>query len=395
MLRGTPLRFPRMAVERSDMSQSQTMLAAEWEALLNAAVDAIVVIDDRGRIVTFNPSAEQMFGYRAADVVGRDVAILMPDPDRSQHEGYLQRYLSTRAPRVIGIGREVEGLRRDGVRFPLALSIGESNSDRGRHFVGIMRDLTAQREQEQRARSLESRLAHAGRVNLMGEMAAGIAHEINQPLSAIATYAQAAKRLLQRDPIDLSKLADVCQKIDEQALRAGQVMENLRRFLRKPEVETRRLDINTVVEDVRLLSEADSRARAIPIRFEYASDLPEVRADAGGLQQVVLNLTRNAVDAMADLPSKHRGIDVRTRVDSAGRVEVAVSDHGYGVPAELGATIFDPFVSTKKDGLGVGLAVSQSIVQSYRGSLSYKNNPGGGATFVVSLPSIHEIEPAA
>jgi two-component system sensor kinase FixL len=316
----------------------------------------------------------------------------MPEPDGSQHEGYLQRYLSTREPRVIGIGREVEGVRRDGVKFPIALSIGESNSDRGRHFVGIIRDLTAQREQEQRARSLESRLAHAGRVNLMGEMAAGIAHEINQPLSAIATYAQAAKRLLQRNPIDAGKLAEVCHKIDEQALRAGQVIEDLRRFLRKQEVDARALDINALIEDVRLLTEADSRAQAIPIRFEYGSGLPRVRADAGGLQQVVLNLTRNAVDAMANLPSKDRGINVRTRIGSAGRVEVAVSDHGHGVSAELGATIFHPFVSTKKDGLGVGLAVSQSIVQSCGGALSYRNNPDGGATFVVSLPPINEVE---
>jgi two-component system sensor kinase FixL len=366
------------------------MAVAELHALLDAAVDAIVVIDDGGKITTFNKAAERMFGYGAGDVVGQDVSILMGEPDRTQHAGHLERYRATGEARIIGIGRDVQGRRANGEMFPIALSVGEAADATGRRFVGILRDLSNQRAAEQRARSLEVRLAQVDRFNLMGEMAAGIAHEINQPLSAIATYAQAAKRMMQNEQPSADVLRDVCTKIDDQARRAGQVIENLRKFIRKQEIRTQSLDVNKMVHDVLNLIEADAHAEGIPIRVDAAQGLPTVRADAIQLQQVLLNLTRNSVDAMRGGLGKDRGILISTRRGERGGVQITVADHGHGVSRQLGDNIFHPFVTTKREGLGVGLAISRTIVQSYEGSLTYTDNPVGGAIFSIELPAEEE-----
>ncbi|HLF13192.1 MAG TPA: PAS domain S-box protein [Gammaproteobacteria bacterium] len=362
------------------------MDSAELRALLDAAVDAIVVIDVHGHIVTFNAAAERLFGYRSADVVGKGVETLMPEPYRSHHHGYMQHYLDTGEARIIGTGREALGQRANGEVFPIALSVGEAADAGGHRFVGIIRDLSAQRAAEGHARSLEARLAHVGRFNLMGEMAAGIAHEINQPLSAIATYAQAAKRVMKREPLDVAVLSDVCTKIDEQALRAGQVIENLRKFIRKQEIQTQPLSVNQVVADVMNLIEADAHAEGIRVSTRYEDDLPEVLGDAVQLQQVLLNLTRNSVDAMRDGVHKARGIHIATGRSPLNGVRITVTDHGHGVSRQLGDHIFHPFVTTKREGLGVGLAISRTIVQSHGGSLSYSDNPEGGSIFVIDLP---------
>jgi two-component system sensor kinase FixL len=366
------------------------MVSAELQALLDAAVDAIVVIDDHGHITTFNAAAERLFGRTAASVVGQDVAMLMPEPYRSAHQGYVNRYLETGEPHIIGVGREVLGLRANGETFPISLAVGEARDASGRRFVGIIRDLSSQRAAEQRARSLEARLSQVGRFSLMGEMAAGIAHEINQPLSAIATYAQAAKRIIERDQPGMHALIDVCHKIDEQALRAGRVIENLRKFIRKQEIQTQLVEINGIVSDVMNLVVADAHAESIRVTTHHAEDLPAVRANAVQLQQVLLNLTRNAVDAMRASSRKDQGIVIRTERSERGGVLIVVTDHGAGVSRQLGDNIFHPFVTTKRDGLGVGLAISRTIIQSYGGTLTYRDNPVGGAIFVIDLPPAEE-----
>jgi two-component system sensor kinase FixL len=363
------------------------MVAAEFQALLDAAVDAIVVIDERGFIATFNRAAERMFGHSSRDVVGKNVSVLMGEPHRSEHDRYMARYAETGVPHIIGKGREIEARRANGEMFPVSLAVGEAADGAARRFVGIIRDLSEQRAAEQQARALELRLAHVGRFNLMGEMAAGIAHEINQPLSAIATYAQAGKRVLQREQPDTAMLAEICTKIDDQARRAGQVIGNLRKFIRKQEIETQSLEVNRVVADVMTLIEADAHSEGIPVHVQTAQGLPRVRADALQLQQVLLNLTRNSVDAMRGGLGKERGIIIATERAANGGVRITVTDHGHGVARQLGDNIFHPFVTTKKDGLGVGLAISKTIVQSYGGELSYSDNPRGGSIFTIELPA--------
>lgn len=369
---------------------SPAQIAAELKALFDAAVDGIIVIDEQGVIAEFNKAAEQLFGREAAEVVGCPVTVLMAEPHRSRHESYIKRYLETGEARIIGIGREVSAQRADGSLFPIALSVGEIAGGKGRRFIGLIRDLSAQKAAEEEAYRLQNRLAHVGRFSLMGEMAAGLAHELNQPLSAIVNYSQAGKRLSGRDEPNIASISDCYAKITDQALRAGHIIDKLRDFLRKDEVSKSELSINDVVSSTLNLIEADARAEGIPIRTELAADLPVTNGDLIQLQQVLMNLTRNAVDAMEDSPNKDEGVIIRTGQPTPNEVQVSVLDHGHGVPPQLAESIFHPFVTTKRDGLGVGLAISRTIIRAHDGELFCRRNPIGGAIFGFSLPVADE-----
>ena len=360
--------------------------AAELRALMNAAVDAIVVIDEDGLIVSFSPAAERMFGYSAHEIIGEPLDSLMPEPYHSEHNSYLRRYQLTRVPHIIGVGREVEAKRRNGEIFPVLLSVGEARSNSGQRFVGIIRDLTSQRAQERERHALESRVAHVGRLSLMGEMAAGIAHEINQPLSAINNYSQAAKNMLERRPVEEDALRSACRGIADQVLRAGQVIENLRNFVRKREIETQALDLNEMIRGAMTLVSVDATNANVIVHTRLAPDLPGIEGNSVQLQQVLLNLTRNAVDAMKGTRGRIREIVITTRQSDQSSVEFEVRDTGPGISPNLADAIFHPFFTTKSDGLGVGLAISRSIVEAHEGTLSYMDNPAGGAVFVVRLP---------
>jgi two-component system sensor kinase FixL len=373
--------------EPKDTIRDESARAAELNALLAVAAEAIVTMDQRGDITSINPAAERLFGYSSAEVVGSPVSRLMCEPDRSRHQDYLERYLETGKARIIGTGREVEALKKSGETVPIWLSVGEAVTEERKSFVAIMRELSTERAANRDQRLLESRLGHVARFSLVGEMAAGIAHEINQPLSAISTYAQAAIRLLASGDPDMGSLAEACTAISKQAQRASQVIENLRNFIRRHEADLQMLDVNEVIRDVMPLVEADVRAAGADIAVDMAAGLPQACADAVQLQQVVLNLTRNAVDAMREMAPDRRKLRIETRQDGPRQIRVAVSDTGPGVSPRLGEAIFHPFVTTKREGLGVGLAISRTIVQSHGGTLTYKNDPEGGAIFVISLPT--------
>jgi two-component system sensor kinase FixL len=367
------------------------MSAAALQALLDAAVDAIVMIDASGAVVGFNDAAQRMFGYSREEILGQPVHLLMPEPYRREHAGYVQRYLETGQKHIIGTGREAQARHSSGRLFPVWLSVGEAVSGKTRHFVGIIRDLSEQRAAEEERHALEARLAHVGRFSLMGEMAAGIAHEINQPLSAIVTYSQVARRVLDGRQIDQGALAQACAGISEQVHRAAEVIENLRNFIRKRDAEKKPLDLNAVINDAMGLVLADTNRAGIGVSTRFAEDLPKVEANAVALQQVFLNLTHNAVDAMQTPAQRAKGIEIATYSPREGEVCFEVRDHGSGVPRRLVEGIFHPFVTTKPEGLGVGLAISRTIVTSHGGQLTYNDNPGGGAVFTVCLPASSEV----
>ena len=351
-------------------------------ALMDAAADGIVVIDRDGTVLDFNSAAQRMFGFAPGQIVGQNVALLMPEPDRSRHDGYIARYLRTGEARIIGIGREVTGQRADGATFPMQLSVGSAEG----LFIGIVRDLSAQKAAEEENQRLKDRLVEVDRLSLMGELAAGLAHEINQPLGAIATCAQAGERIVSDEEIDAEALRETCRVIAEQALRAGRIIHNLRNFVGNRQVVEDEVDFNRAIQDVLNLVEADATAAGIAVHTEYEPDLPPIAGDAIRLQQVLLNLTRNAVDAMRDGARKEEGIQIRTQRAGRRSVGVEVVDHGHGYPRELADEMFQPFVTTKPGGLGVGLAVSRRIVRTYGGELYYRSNPGGGSIFGFSLP---------
>lgn len=367
---------------------SNEVASTDFAAIMEAAVDAIIVMEQGGTIVSFSRSAESMFGYAASEVVGLPVNTLMPEPYRSQHQDYIERYLQTGRAHIMGVGRQVEGIRRDGEVFPVWLSVGEAVTANGSRFVGIIRDLSEQRRAELERHSLQQSLAHVSRLSLLGEMAAGIAHEINQPLTAIANYSKAARNLLDRSSAGDDKLRQACHGISDQVQRAGEVITNLRKFVRRREIEMTRLEPGSLVESLMILINADANHEGVEVRTKLASDLPQVFGNAVQLQQVLLNLTRNAVDAMQEHRKPPREILIETKRGDQDTVEIRVSDRGPGVPENLLDSIFHPFFTTKEKGLGVGLAISLSIVEAHGGNLRVENRAGGGSSFVIQLPVV-------
>jgi len=364
--------------------------ASEFDALLNAAVDAVVVIDDAGHILRFNQAAVTMFGYSAAEVLGRPLALLMaPDMARG-HQGFVERYKRTGRQNIIGFGREVAARRRDGSLFPATLSVGEAHSPRGRRFVGLIRDLTAQKEAEEEALRHRDQMLHASRLTTMGEMAAAIAHEINQPLSAIATYTAACQRLLDQGPDARDDIIAALREIGGQAHRAGQIIQRMRNFTRSRETHRRLVAFDEMLEEIRPLAELDARANRVELRIVIAPDLPLVNVDGVQIQQVILNLLRNGVDAMADAPEADRLLSLQATLTDDDELQVEISDRGPGVTERAREGLFTPFFTTKVTGMGMGLAISRSIITAHGGKLDYMNNSDVGATFYFTLPAALE-----
>lgn len=488
----------------------------EYRALLDAAVDAIVVIDHLGVILEFSLAAQRVFGYAPEEIVGRNVRDLMPQPWHGEHDGYLKRYVESRCPHIIGIGREVKARRKDGTVFPCDLAVGEVQGVDPPRFIGFIRDITARKEAEEQlrrseaelrlaqelanlgnyvmhaergekdyfspqlyrilgvqpgserivreeflgrwvhtgdrervaaefermdadqsaldieyqvvlrdgttkhlhhlaqavfgpdgrvlkyvgtihdvtdrrraedeARVLQERLTHFSRLSTMGEMAAGLAHEINQPLSAIATYAQASQRLIRQSEPDLDDVTAALEQINAQALRAGEVIRRLRNFVKNREVKREPVNCARLLEDLRTLAETDARLHNIRLRLDCQEPMPTVYADPIQLQQVILNLVRNAIDAMVDAPEDRREVVLITRASADSEVEITVADRGTGLAAEATEHLFNPFFTTKASGTGLGLAISRSIVRAHGGRLWHTPNDGCGVRFHFTLP---------
>jgi two-component system sensor kinase FixL len=501
------------------LGQRIKRLEDEYQAVLDAAVDAVIVIDVNGIIELVNHAGERLFGYLEEDLRGRNVSVLMPEPYRTQHDGYLRRYMETREPHIIGIGREVQARRSDGTIFAADLAVGLVKGSDPQRFVGFIRDITQRKRAQEallrseselntaqamanignyvihfdgrgkdyrspqfwrilgiepqatladfiafllsvtdpadrdavvqamhsldkdadsfdityrilrpdssiryvhhiaqvqrgehgrvtrhvgtlhditdrqlaaiEAREMQERLTHFGRISTMGEMAAGIAHEINQPLTAIATYAQGCQRMLANpQAMDADDVANGLKQIENQALRAGEVIRRLRSFVKNKEVRREPVQPNQLLDDLLMLAQTDMRHHDVRIRIEPGDNLPQIQADPVQIQQVILNLVRNSIDAMLETPQERREILLRTQLNDDGDVEFTVADRGPGLSAAAQDKLFDPFFTTKSGGTGLGLPISLSIVRAHGGKVWYRPNEGGGAAFYFSLPAV-------
>jgi len=371
-------------------ADSHSYAAPEWKALLDAAVDAIIVIDHRGRIETFNSAAEVIFGFSAQEVLGKNVSLLMPEPYRSEHDDYIRNYLETGNAKIIGIGREVQGKRQSGSIFPIGLSVGEIPTDARPKFVGIIQDITERKRSEEEIHHIRERLSQFGRLSTLGEMAAGLAHELNQPLTAIATYTQACQRLIESGRSDDDEILATLKKCDAQAQRAGDVIRRLRQFVQKRELGRQEVSCEELIRDLAALAEVDARNNGISLTIDVAEGLPKIMVDAVQIQQVILNLIRNGIDAMLNMDQNDEGISVLVTKIENDQIKIAVTDHGSGITEEAEKKIFQPFFTTKPSGLGLGLAICKSIIASHGGVLSFTKNPSGGTTFHFTLPVISE-----
>ena len=379
-----------------DMNDSPLWTPQELEAdsllgaLIKTAVDGIMVIDENGLVQIYNQACERLFQYRQDEVLGRNVKMLMPAPYRENHDHYLQHYRATGEARILGIGREVSGQRKDRTTFPMYLSVGDGLIAGKRLFVGIVHDLSAlyrEREgYEERLLSLHEELVHVARVSELGQVSAGIAHELNQPLTAILNYSNAAKRLAASGtPDGIAKAQSVIAKVAEQAERAGQIVRRMRDFLEKRASSHGVENIVTITEDAMALGLIGAKAAAVVTQFLPAPDLPPVMADRVQIQQVLVNLLRNAMEAMAATPRRELTLSVTRR--DPGEVEVTVADTGPGIAPAIADRLFKPFVTTKALGMGIGLAISKSIIEAHGGVMTVGANPGGGTIFAFTLPA--------
>jgi len=356
------------------------------EAVVDTAAEAVITIGVNGTIETFNRAAQQMFGYSVEEVQGKNVNVLMPEPYHSEHDQYIARYLDTNEARIIGSGREAIAQRKDGSSFPIHLSVSEVRNRREQKFVGLIRDISRQRAAETEARQHREQLAHMDRLDMLGEMATGIAHEINQPLTAISLFAQAGKRLFGAGKQD--RLPEIFDKLSQHALRAGAVIERMQSMARRQESVKEIVDCNALVKEVAKLAEAEARIRDMTIEVETENDLPAIEVDTVQIQQVALNLLRNGMQAMRSVDCRDgTTIRLQTKLLSDGDVEVAVIDTGCGVSEAVAKILFTPFSTTKKSGMGMGLSISSAIITAHGGHLDFRNNDTGGATFFFTLPA--------
>jgi len=507
----------RVSAELEHRRQQAALARSEAysKAIVATAAEGIITLDSQGRIESVNRAAEKMFDYDAAELIGQDVNILMPERFRSKHPSYIRNYVATGSGNIFGAGREVPARRKNGSEFPVYLAASEIVLEGERCFAGILRDISdqkaaeesrkaveqrfravfdqrlhlagvlsvegkvleanqksldfagLQREQvigcdywdtpwwshspdmqkrmhdairaaaagetvrfevncprsdgqlatldfsvrpimdkegeivflvtesdditerrlaEEEARHHRARVAHVARLSTLGEMAAGIAHEINQPLTAISLFAQAGRRLV--DTGNFERMGEVCEKLNEHALRASDVVERMQTMARQGESVKEVVDCNELIDTAVKLAESEARIYDIQINFEKGANLAPVSVDGVQIQQVALNLLRNGMEAMVGSDDDARSVSIRTCMSEEGKVEISVRDKGCGVPEDYTDKIFTPFSTTKSSGMGMGLSISQAIVRAHGGSIGFSNNDDGGTTFWFTLPGI-------
>ncbi len=364
---------------------------AHISSILETVPDAMIVIDEKGQIRDFSPTAERQFGWQASEVISKNVRMLMPSPYREAHDGYLQRYYQTGERRIIGLGRVVMGERKDGSTFPMELSVGEIRLDEGRFFTGFVRDLTERQRTETRLQELQSELVHVSRLTALGEMASALAHELNQPLSAIGNYLMGSRTLLKREQVPLEKVAEAVEKAGSEALRAGEIIRRLRDFVARGETERRLESLPKLMEEASALALVGAKDLGVRVRYDFDPGIDQVLVDKVQVQQVLLNLIRNALDAMQ--ASSDRRLAITVAPADEGMAMVSIADTGPGVDAEVADQLFRPFVTTKPTGMGVGLSICRTIVEAHGGRIWVDRSPGSGAIFRFTIPQVENEDP--
>jgi len=367
------------------MTRDALARGAHLQSILDTVPEAMIVIDERGTMQSFSSAAERLFGYGASEAIGKNVSILMPSPYRENHDSYLERYRATGERRIIGIGRVVVGQRRDGSTFPMELAVGEMKSADRRFFTGFIRDLTERQKTEARLQELQAELVHISRLTAMGEMASTLAHELNQPLSAISNYLKGSKRLLEGKG-GSPELRDALDKAADQTIRAGQIIRRLRDFVSRGETERRVESLTKLVEEASALALVGVKDRGIRVQFQFDPAIDLVLADRVQIQQVLLNLIRNAIDAME--ASQARDLRITIAPAEGDYARVSVADTGSGLAPEVAKQLFQPFVTTKRHGMGVGLSISRTIIESHNGQIWAQPNPSGGTIFHFTLMTV-------
>ncbi len=373
----------------TDRKQTETALVqaeAYSKAVVDTAVEAVITLDEHGHVETFNRTAQQLFGYRSDEIKGESITMLMPEVHHEEYEQFVMHYLKTNESQMLGMDHDVTGKRKDGSEFPIHLSISEILNQSEKKYVGLIRDLSLQRAAEKEMREQREQLAHVDRLNTLGEMATGIAHEINQPLTAISMYAQSGIKLIEQGLTKPHRLRDALEKLTIQAHRAGTVIERVQQLSRQHESQNEEVDCNALIREVHKLAEVEAHIRDIVIRLKLSHLLPTVVCDPVQIQQVVLNLLRNGMEAMKSTACNNGNRIVLQTSRTGIGVKVSIIDSGSGISEDIADQVYLPFLSTKETGMGMGLSISRSIIKAHGGQLEFSNNANSGVTFYFTLP---------
>lgn len=378
---------------KEESADHSRMVDSEYltQAIIECAVEGIITIDTQGIVHSFNSAAEHIFGYRREEAIGRNVSFLMPSPHRDWHDDYINRYLTSGKPRVIGTGRTVSGLRKDGSELHIRLSVAEYEAHGHTMFVGFTHDMTELKRAKMEARDHLEKLAHLNRVNAMGELASGLAHEIRQPLMAIQAHATAARQSIDAGSSSEAQLDDTLNEISRQSVHANGVIEQMRAFLKKGQPREREtVDISSIAGNV--LSLLSHEVRSADIRFELNTARAPCLCPVNRIQieQVLYNLISNAIDSLRESGGNKKLSLSCERQEAGHQCAITVRDNGTGIAEAHREELWDPFFTTKTHGIGQGLAICRSIVNDHGGELSAENAPEGGAIFRFTLPLARE-----
>jgi PAS domain S-box-containing protein len=361
-----------------------------FRLVVESSPNGIVLVNERGQLELVNAYAEKLFGYGREELIGQAFEILVPERFRAERAARPTQFLAAPLPWRMGAGRELFGQRKDGSEFPVEIGINPIQSQGGILVLAAIVDISARRQAEAEARQYREELAHLSRIEILGEMAGSLAHELNQPLTGIMNNASAARRFIAKGRADMPKLDGLFKCVVADARRAGEIIHSIRSMVRKGESARGFVNLNSIVADVVSLVHSDALGRHCALVTEPDPGLPLVKANPVLLQQVLLNIVINAFDAMHKTPTTERRVIIRTECECRRSVRVSVRDFGTGLPAENPQRIFEQFFSTKTDGLGMGLAIARSIIASHGGELAAANAEGGGACVHFSLPAVGE-----
>lgn len=363
-------------------------------SILATVPDAMVVIDEKGVILSFSATAEKMFGYAENEVIGENVSMLMPSPDRERHDGYLENYRRTGERKIIGIGRVTNARRRDGNTFPIELSVGEARLGDSRIFTGFIHDITNRQQTEGQLKDLQAELAHVGRVSEMSTFASSLAHELNQPLTAVTTYCESIEHITQAQPDSSTNalIAEAAQQAAKEALRAGEIVRRLRSFLSRGESDREIEELPRLITEANALALVGSRESGVEVQVNLAAGADLVLVDRVQIQQVLTNLIRNAMDSME--ASEEKLLTVSTSAGPDEFITVAVGDTGSGIDENIAAKLFQPFVTSKQTGMGIGLSICRTIIEAHGGRIWFESALEGGTIFRFTLPQVKAGEDA-
>ena len=356
-----------------------------YRLVVETAPDAVISIDERGAVLFANPATMRIFGYDPTELIGKPLTILMPEFLRKLHEKGLSRYLATGQRHINWQGTELTALRKNGQEFPVEISFGELSKDGHKVFTGFIRDISERKQSQQALQMTQMELARVSRLTTMGELAASIAHEVNQPLTAVTNNSNACLRLLAADNLKPEVLHRALEEIVADGNRAGAVVARIRGFIKKEPVEKNKLDMNDVIQEVLALAARELYENRVRLERQLTKALPLVLADRVQMQQVLLNLIMNGIEAMIPVTDKPRSLWVESRVDESGDILVAVRDSGTGLGLAADR-VFTPFFTTKANGMGMGLSISRSLVENHGGRLWAMPNSPIGAVFSFTLP---------